>query len=324
MILHDQSVSLHDSIADPASRRDTPGARVIRFVMGPTEGHAAAIFRVCLGLLAMWQALQALLNVERYFGPHAMIDSALAQGPIARLGAVSFAPSSIGYLYGLGGLLMFAGLMVALGVWPRLFAALVAYLHISFQLRNPYIVNAADLLFGIVCVLSIAMPLGKVGAVRSRERAGTVWGQRLVGIQVCFVYLITAIQKVSHEVWQDGTALRYVFKSPLLAEWPADISAPWIIAPLTYGTLVFEFAFPILVWTRLRRWLLAAGTIFHVGIDITTRIPLFSVLMISSYAVFLSDDEARRLYEFVRFRRRRRASDHRSEQADQRTGEDAR
>jgi hypothetical protein len=65
---------------------------------------------------------------------------------------------------------------------------------------------------------------------------------------------------------------------------------------MTWGTLLFEFAFPTLVWFRRTRWvLLASGVVFHIMIDVLMIIPMFSWIMIVSYASFIEDRDVHRV-----------------------------
>jgi hypothetical protein len=259
---------------------------------GPSDGTTAAVFRVVFGVFAAWQAVGALLNVDRYFGPHALVPPDPSR--YSRLSAVMWAYDSSAWVHGLAWLWLAAAVLTTLGVRPRLSLALVAYLHISFQHRNPLLLNGGDRLFAIVAVLALFLPLGARFALWSRQRTGTVFGQRAIELQIRLVYLMTAIAKLMEQPWQDGTALFHVLASPVLAEWPIEVESRAVIAVMTYGTLAFEIAFPLLVgWKPARRPLLLAGVVFHLGIEITMRIPTFSFLMMISYLAFLSDAEAR-------------------------------
>jgi hypothetical protein len=262
------------------------------YLFGRTEGTTAALFRVTFGVFATWQAVGVLLNVDRYFGPHALVPPDPAR--FSALSAVMWAYDSSAWVHGLAWFFLAVATLFTLGVWPRLTLALVAYLHISFQHRNPLILNAGDRLFAIVAVLALFLPLGARLALASRQRSGTVFGQRAIELQIRLVYLMTAIAKLMEQPWQDGTALYHVLASPVLAEWPIEVESRALIAIMTYGTLAFELAFALLVgWRPARRPLLLAGVVFHLGIEITMRIPTFSFLMMISYLAFLTDAEAR-------------------------------
>jgi hypothetical protein len=92
-----------------------------------------------------------------------------------------------------------------------------------------------------------------------------------------------------------------VLSSPVLSEWPMQLEPALLVAVLTWSALVFELAFPMLIWDRrFRPYALAAGTLFHLGIELTLTIPMFSAVMLVSYVSFLSDDEAERALAFLR------------------------
>jgi hypothetical protein len=72
-------------------------------------------------------------------------------------------------------------------------------------------------------------------------------------------------------------ALREVLASPVFAEFPTYVDSRPVLWALAYGTLLFELAFPLAIWwRRYRPWLIAAGVAFHVGIDLSMVIPIFS------------------------------------------------
>ena len=58
-------------------RFDRVRAWFLRFFAEPVDGTSAALFRVCLGVLACWESVGVWLNVERYFSPQAMTPYSL-------------------------------------------------------------------------------------------------------------------------------------------------------------------------------------------------------------------------------------------------------
>ena len=92
-----------------------------------------------------------------------------------------------------------------------------------------------------------------------------------------------------------------VLSSPLFSEWPIHLDFWPASALLTWSTLLFEFGFPLAVWhPRLRFLALGLGVFFHAGIELTMMIPMFSAIMVTSYTLFLSDQEAARVLCFLR------------------------
>ena len=274
---------------------------LVRFWCAPTTGFAAALFRIALGGLGLWGAIGVLINRERYFSDQGLIPwHVVSEFDWARWSLLALAPTNDGWLSALCALLMMASVGYLLGVAPRACSAIVFAVHLSLQHRNPYIVNSGDRLFLMLSALGVFLPLGRAcsfsASLRGRRDAAqelpSVWSQRLIQLQICHIYWFSCFSKLRHAGWRQGTALRDVLASPVFSEWPVVIDTWLVTALLTWGTLLFEFGFPIAVFTRLRRLALLAGIGFHLSIELTMKIPMFSAVMIVSYALFLKEDEA--------------------------------
>ncbi len=280
------------------------------FWVAPSRGSSAALFRVVYGLLALWTALGVLLNVERYYGDDGLVPwSAVESFPEQVVSLFSLAPHSAALPWLLAAAFALAALGITLGLWPRLCALAIFALNLSLQLRNPYVCNAGDRLFLIFAALAVTLPLAERWSLEAwfRRRRGLeatpsrIWGQRLVALQTCYVYLFAALAKLPKPQWRDGSALFDVLSSSVLSDWQVGPALVPILRVLTWSTLAFELSFPLLVWSpRLRPYVLVAGILFHAGIEITMAIPMFSAIMITSYACFLSDDESERLISALR------------------------
>ncbi len=277
---------------------------LVDFFGARVTGEAAALFRIAYGVLAVWESLAVWLNLERYFSSGAVIPFDLVKNdPYAWMGLFSLAPDSNALLYGHAIVFTVASVLLLLGVFPRIMALVVCYVNISLQFRNPYILNSGDRLFQIAAGLAVLMPLGRRWSVDAWARARlrkprspmmAVYGQRLLQLTVAYVYLSSCIAKLMNVRWLKGIALRDVLSSPVYSEWARYYDVFPIVFFLTWTTLVFELAFPLLVWwKKLRPWLILSGIAFHVGIDTLMVIPMFSAIMIVSYAVFLTDAEVK-------------------------------
>lgn len=285
------------------SKREWLERRWNAFFYAESDGTSAGILRLLLGGLAVWQALGIWLNLRRFWAADGMIPWKLVESDrFIFLTPFAWAPESDTILYGQALVFTLAAVGLFAGVRANLCAALVAYLHASFQYRNPFILNSGDRLFMIVTALAVMMPLARRFSVESwwRERAGKaaapafVWGQRLVGFQISYVYVNSAVAKLGNTRWRTGIALRDVLSSPVFAEWPQYVDFKPVIWGLTYSTLLFELCFPVLVWfRRYRPYMILWGVAFHLGIDVTMVIPIFSAIMIISYSAFLTDAESR-------------------------------
>ncbi len=275
-------------------------ARLVELVAAPTDGSAAAVFRVAFGLLAAVTTAGVAMNLARWFSNDGIMPSRVGN---MTWSLFRFAPAAswMGPLH--VGVLAAGTLMLLIGAWPRIGAFLIFLAHTSLQHRTPQILNSGDRLFAIVALLAVAMPLGHRWSVASwwRRRRGvaapyaSIWGLRLLQIQIAYVYANTAMAKAIVPRWRHGRALYDVLASPVFAEWPSYIDFAPVIYAMTWGTLVFEFGFPTLVWLRKAKpYVLLAGVGFHLMIDMLMLIPMFSWIMIVSYAAFLEDSWVRR------------------------------
>jgi hypothetical protein len=303
---------------------------LLDFLLPPANGSSAALLRIGLGLVACWQALGVWMNLERFWGPDALVPAAIVAGDRYRwLSPFFLAPESTLVLHAHGVLFVVASVALLVGCWPRLAAIVLALTHASLQLRNPFLLNSGDRLFMIQVALASVAPLGvrwSLGAWWTARRSSTntaykpfvstpprAWpsrlGERLVALQIGYVYLSSALAKLTQERWRNGWMLRDVLASPVFAERPIWLDSWPLVASLTYGTLLLELAFPLLVWSRRARpWVLACGVAFHLGIELTMAIPIFSSVMIASYAAFLTDEESERLVARICSWRTRRTS----------------
>jgi hypothetical protein len=289
-----------------APRSDvTPGEHFVRFWSAPSDGSAASLFRIAYGLLATWTAVGVFLNLDRYYGYRGLVPWEVVQGfPEQRYSLLALAPESSAWLGAIAAAFLAGALMVTVGAWPRLGALLIYATNVGLQHRNPYVLNNGDRLFVILAALAVFLPWGARYSVDAWRRArrglpelrGHVWAQRLIALQVSYIYLSSCFAKLRYAEWREGTAVRDVLSSPVFSEWPMRVEFTPLVQFLTWSTLAFELLFPILVWNpRFRPYLLAAGLLFHAGIEVTMTIPMFSAVMITTYACFLSDGEAHAL-----------------------------
>jgi Vitamin K-dependent gamma-carboxylase len=124
---------------------------------------------------------------------------------------------------------------------------------------------------------------------------------RLMQIQIAVIYMYTGFEKLKGGTWWDGTALWTVFANPQFAAfdfiWLRHF--PLFFAVGTFTTIMFEVYFPALIYFRRTRYFgLALGVLFHVLIGVTLGLMPFSLVMMSTYFLFLDRLDLRRLRLF--------------------------
>jgi len=114
-----------------------------------------------------------------------------------------------------------------------------------------------------------------------------LWALRM---QVVTVYFFSALNKLQGTTWLDGSAVYYALRNDAFAGSGLDAlvqSWPTLAAALTWGGLVYQCAFPLLIWfSRMRPYLLMAGVVFHLFIALFMGLPDFGLAMVLSYVVF--------------------------------------
>ncbi|MGQ0830725.1 MAG: HTTM domain-containing protein [Microthrixaceae bacterium] len=205
--------------------------------------------------------------------------------------------------------LVVAAVATSLGLRTRLSAAVAVVCLIALQRTNTTILNSGDLLLrqiGIVVALSPCGLLWSLDARRARRNGSAVpasprapWALRLLQLEIALGYLLSAWAKFRGDTWRDGTALALALRIEDLQR----VALPdWVFAQqgalalLTAGTVAFEATFFLLVWNRrLRPWVLGAGALFHLGIDVFLDVGFFSIAMWVAYLAFVLPDAADRI-----------------------------
>lgn len=256
--------------------------------------HSYAVLRILLGALCLL-GLIGLTPVEMYWPLDGIIPLPSPGGPRSwlvehRLGTAA-------------GWIVYAGLAVVfgamtLGVFTDL-AVLGAFLGIVAQNRwNTLPLSSAHQVLNVLTFCLVWAECGRVWSIDAwRSKAAltavpdvALWPLLLMRCQVAVIYCSSAFHKLGFPVWRDGSAvhwamsLNYFHRLP----WPLPPSAATLVALLTWSTLLFELAFPALVYfKRTRTPTLIAGVALHVGLWLTLELGPFSWIMIASYVAFL-------------------------------------
>lgn len=290
------------SSTEEAEDIDLTPRGVLRFFLAETEGYPAALLRIMMGILAIWKGYAAWINLDRYFTEYGILPWRHVQNSEHQIFSVlALAPESRSFALAVIAAHIVCGITMLIGLLPRLSAFVVFACAVALMHRNPFIDNRGDHLFVLVIGLCALMPIGRVWSaqhlLRPRQDAAplpTLWSQRLLALQVSYIYLYAFGVKFRASGWHDGSAIYHTFASPGLVEWPLEIKSKLLLLALSWFTIATEMLFPILVWNRaLRPYCLIAGVLFHTGIEITMRIPVFSTVMMITYASFLTDEEVK-------------------------------
>jgi hypothetical protein len=178
---------------------------------------------------------------------------------------------------------------------------------VSFLHRNLWVFNAGDSVVRIIALFVALSPCGTALSLDQRRRIGSFWSAqsrpiwpiRLLQVQLSIIYLSSVLIKLTGHAWPQGTAVSYALRLVDMQRLP---SPDWlttnalIMNVATWAALATELAVGVLVWNRrLRPWVLAAGLVMHLMIDIGIIIGIFSYAMFVLYLAWVSPDTVKRL-----------------------------
>ncbi len=284
-----------------------------RFFFHCEAGIAVGFFRVVFGLTLFMNAAFRAMHSDFYFSPLGGVpwEGATELLPEFFRPGIETYPKSIAAVYGMQAVLLVSLLLIVFGVFGRIGSRLLAmaalYCHLALLQRNFSIVYGADIVSGFWLLGLVFMNTGQ-SRFQDIEwsKILTSVGIRLVQLQLCLIYGYTGFEKLKGTEWWDQTAVWNVLGNDqlMMMDLSALRSVPLVIAAVTWGTILFEIYMPALVWHKpLKKWVLLSGVGLHTGIAAIMGLIFFSCTMMSSYFLFLSDDELKMSRFFKRLLR---------------------
>jgi hypothetical protein len=292
-----------------------------RFWFEPVSTAPLALFRIAFGLIALCWGISLLPDVFAFFTKRGILpDQPTFSGDLGGAwGVLGFFETKTAAI-ALAVALIVAAACLTLGLFPQLAALVVCIALVSFHRRNPFVVNAGDVLMRVEAFYLIFAPTGAaVSLGRYLRRRGdfwsfpkrSPWALRLLQIQFSVVYLMAVWTKVQGITWNNGTAVSYALRIEDIARFtvPSFITHSALISNIfSYGTLALELSLAILVWNRrLRPWVLLAGISLHLGIEYSIRVGFYGLAILSLYLIWLPPARAEAVLLWFRDRFRRRA-----------------
>ncbi|MEP1124546.1 MAG: HTTM domain-containing protein [Ilumatobacter sp.] len=285
-----------------------------RLFVAERSAWPLAIARVVIGVAILLWTLTMMLDLRALLGDDALVGVEFADDLDRFLPLDSTLTVGVALLA-----LITAGIAIIVGWRPSLWLVVAFVLLVAIQRRNTMILNSGDIILRNLTLLLALTPTGAAMSVDRIRRHGRAafwtsaqvapWGLRVVQLQMIVVYFFAFWSK-SGELWQNGTAVSTAFRLQDLqrfGEWSVLVDDIWVVAFLTWSTLVVELALGTLLWVRrLRPALIVFGVLLHVMIDTFVLVGFFGIAMVAGLATFLDAD---RLDTLVARRRADRAPD---------------
>ena len=274
-----------------------------------THPHSIRLLRK---LVYAWFLVNTLILIpagDEFWGQHSLIpkidpEIVNAHPLLYLLNLNIFAPYYEVFV-GLQIILLIAGILC---IYPRIVSILIYFITINLDNKAYVILDGGNNLLQITLLYLIVMD---PSLEKNRYRNTTInqinnalsnLGFYMVRLQLVMVYLVSGLGKISGELWQNGTALYYTlnideYSHPLAKKMVSNY--PIISVLGTYATVVYQVAFPWLVWNRkIRPYLLAFGTFIHIQIAFVMGLFMFGFAIAVVYFSFATDPAAKRLLDF--------------------------
>jgi hypothetical protein len=297
----------------------TPGLRKTRSQKGPflrgtlrtvfgIDPRSLALFRIWMGAALLVDLSIRATDLGTMYTDGGMFPRATISHHYSTIWDWSFHFGSgawpyQAFLFGLAAVLAVALLV---GFETRLATVGSWLMLISVHHRVPPILSGADVLMRMLIFWAMFLPLGKAWSLDNwlkrsgPDNAGVAAnapvlsvGSAAILLQMALMYFFSAIFK-SNASWVHGQvvagALAHDFFGSALA--PHLLGFPVLLTLITWGTLILEWAAPVLLFfpkgtARLRLWLICALAAMHLGIALSLEVDFFSPVSLAGLSLFL-------------------------------------
>jgi Vitamin K-dependent gamma-carboxylase len=276
------------------------------------------IFRIMIGILVLKDFISYFFNSSFLFGHKAIVTYGIYVDITNYFNlnwlCINFNNNTNIIIFCVLGILF--SISFLLGVFTRLSAVFLFFLLFIFKIRALYMLDGADNVISVMlpffvfldsyCLID-SLEKYKLKIIAKFEPYVSItgkWFSKAMILQICVIYFFASFHKLQGDVWLEGTALYYILNSDDFSASSLNaIITSSIIAVkfFTWFTILFQFAFPFLVWFKKTKYtMLLLGISFHIGIFILMRIDNFSFIMLACYSIFLTDNEYENLIRKIK------------------------
>jgi hypothetical protein len=283
-----------------------------RFWFEPTSPSAMCLFRIFFGLAAFLNGIFWIPDFLIWFGPKGVLPFGSVTLPLFTVWSFIPLTADASATYLVLGIYMLSALLVCIGLWTRFSTIILWILLVSIRHRNPFFWHGVDMVLGLTVPMLAFSHAGErfsVDAWLKKGKSGQYvpklcppWPQRLMQMQLTFVYMRAFCAKLYGETWRQGIAVYYAshcdwskFGLPFFL----DNSVGYRLA--TWGTLIIEFSLFTLIWNRkCRYFVMAAGITLHLLIEWCLNLDLLEWTIILSYVVWIYPEDLDRLINAIK------------------------
>jgi len=199
-----------------------------------------------------------------------------------------------------------------IGIAQRLSAIILFFSLFILKARNLYILDGADNVISVILPFFLFIDTYSISnkyelakeklspKILSISNMFSTYFSIAIMVQVCIIYFFAGLHKLQGEVWREGTALYYILNSQDFS--PTRFNSYFtksiiLVKISTWFTIIFQLMFPFFLFFRKTKVIIIfIGMLLHFGIFFMMKIDNFSLIMISCYTVFFTDNEYRILF----------------------------
>ena len=287
-----------------------------RFLFSRFDPLSVSFFRISLGLLMFVMFIANYPNWERFYGSDGIISLNDMDLPkriqdwwCAFYWTEGKIPIIVYWWIGIISTITFT-----IGWQTRISTIILYVLQTSMIHRNLLIVNGDDLVFRMLLFYSCFAPLNhclSVDSWLSKRKSGglgtkelpLIWPVRLMQINIALIYVISLPYKVFDDpAWLNGEAIYWTVTSSMWSQCPFPelfYKCDCLLSKIfTWGTILIEGSFPILVWFEKTKLIVVAlVTSLHLGIAfMVPNVAFFTLSMVCSFWVFVPGEMLREFF----------------------------
>ncbi len=281
-----------------------------RFFHARIDARRLAIVRIGFAALLLVNLAVLYPDLETWYGAAGLYPPAVAaqQALPQQWSVLRWLPAehdaARDWLYGLFWLHLACTTMLLLGLFTRVNAIIAFVLLVSWQNRNPLILDGEDAVFRLLGFYLLFMPGGRAWSLDNvlfRRSADVcplapAWPLRLLQLQMVVIFISAALFKLGGSAWLDGTALSYVGRlDDTFGRFPVPhllFQTPLLARLMTWSVIAVELFAPLLLWFKeTRRWALLVIVCFHLANEYAMLLFLFHWIMLVGWTTFLTSED---------------------------------
>lgn len=273
-----------------------------RFWFTETEGWNLALLRQLVGAIAFLWLLSFSWELTDMFGPSGWVSMPVVQ-QVMTGGDPSEPVPGISHLFWMQSpTLLWASHLccllclfsVAIGRWPRVTTALALLVVLSYVHRAPMLTTPFETLLCMLLLYLVFAPSYSMLQWKSQDKPLLNWtsnlGSRLIQVHLCGIYWMIATSKLATPAWTSGDGLWYLITDSQhrLVDLTPLLTNMLVLNALTHAWVLFELAFPILIWIhQLRPLLIALSTMLWIVTALLSGQVGYCVLMLIANLAFV-------------------------------------